>query len=179
MIWEQSIEGRYVTLQSVREEDAAVVLDIRQDPKLTKYLPRLDITIAEQQDWIREQREREGDYYFLSWSKKGEPVGTIRIYHIDPVRLSGETGSLALRGNAMENLETKLLCEDFAFRTLGLKETISVVNAENRQALRFAQLFGVQFDEPSDDPRGFLCRIGHNETQRAEIYREKIRSMLY
>ena len=69
MIWEQSIEGRYVTLQSVREEDAAVVLDIRQDPKLTKYLPRLDITIAEQQDWIREQREREGDYYFLSWSK--------------------------------------------------------------------------------------------------------------
>ena len=35
------IEGKYVNLRSVEEQDAEFTLSLRQDPQLTKYLPKL------------------------------------------------------------------------------------------------------------------------------------------
>ena len=64
MIYNKTIEGKYVDLKYVTVEDATIVLELRQDPELTKDLPRLDITEEEQKEWIRKQQLREGDYYF-------------------------------------------------------------------------------------------------------------------
>lgn len=177
MIWEKDLIGKYVVLRYVKEEDAEKVLSIRQDRELTKFLPRLDITVEEQRKWIKKQQNTEGDYYFAVWNHAEEMIGTIRVYNI--LNGEAETGSLAIRGNAFENLEAKLLCEDFMWDTLGIEKSIGVVNYKNIQAQKFAKLFGVEFDEPSDDERGFKCVIGHNSKERSVAYRNKIRKMLY
>lgn len=177
MIYEKILEGKYVKLQYAQIEDAEEILSIRQDPKLTKYLPRLNITIEEQRAWLEQQQEREGDYYFCVWNKENKLIGTIRIYNIhDGI---GETGSLALKGNAFENLEAKLLCEDFLWDILKLNSTIGIINVENIQAQKFAQLFGVEFEKPSHDERGFERVIGHNSKEKSVKYRDKIRKILY
>ncbi|NLG02514.1 MAG: GNAT family N-acetyltransferase [Clostridia bacterium] len=177
MVYSDTLNGKFVYLRSVTIEDAEAILSLRQNPKLTKYLPRLDITVEQQRKWIEEQRTREGDYYFSVWNRQNEMIGTIRVYNISDG--SGETGSLALKGNAFENLEAKLLCEDFQWDILNLHTTKSVIDAENSQAQKFAGLFGTEFNAPSLDARGFQCVIGHNDKERSIEYRNKVRKILY
>ena len=69
MVYNGILEGKYVNLRSVEEKDAEFTLSLRQDPILTKYLPKLDITLEQQINWIRKQRVKEGDFYFLVENK--------------------------------------------------------------------------------------------------------------
>ena len=177
MIWEQSIEGKYVDLKYVRIEDAAFILQIRQDPELTKFLPRLEITVEQQEEWLKKQQAREGDYYFVVWRKDNTPIGVIRIY--DVVGDEGQTGSIAIKGTATETLEAKLLCEDFAYETLGLKKIHNFVRTENLAIVRFAETFGVQWKTPYKDENGLEWMDGYNTYERSKIFRAEVRKSLY
>ena len=44
MVYEETIHGKYVTLKSVTIDDAEFTLALRQNPALTKFLPKLDQT---------------------------------------------------------------------------------------------------------------------------------------
>ena len=44
----EDIIGKYVMLSSATEEDAPFALAIRQDPNMTKFLPRLNISVEQQ-----------------------------------------------------------------------------------------------------------------------------------
>ena len=57
MVYSKKIQGRYVDLRSVTEEDAKFTLAIRQEPEFVKFLPRLDITIEQQKAWIRKHKK--------------------------------------------------------------------------------------------------------------------------
>jgi len=178
MIYLDTIKGKYVDLKYAKIEDAEVILQMRQDPDLTKFLPRLDITVAEQRKWIEKQQIREGDYYFVVWSKKGKAIGTIRVYNIHGGQ--GETGSLVLSGNAFENLEAKLLCEDFQWDILNLESTTGFFDVNNIQAQKFAALFGAWFGETGyDEERGIHYVLSHNDRCRSVEYRNKVRKLLY
>lgn len=177
MIWNKRIVGKYVELQYARIEDAEFILKIRQDPELTKYLPRLDISVEQQKNWLKEQQLRDGDYYFVVWRKDGKPIGTIRVYNIREKQ--GETGSIAIKGTATETMEAKLLCDDFAYETLGLKDLSNIVRTENIAIIRFVERFGVQWNEPYVDENGKKWMTGYNSYERSEKYRNEIRKALY
>lgn len=177
MIWDKEIVGKYVDLKYARIEDAAFILQTRQDPELTKFLPYLDITVEQQAEWLRNQQAREGDYYFVVWRKDNTPIGVIRLY--DVVEDEGQTGSIAIKGTATETLEAKLLCEDFAYETLGLKRIHNFVRTENLAIIRFAEAFGVQWKEPYTDENGLEWMDGYNTYERAKQFRDEIRKSLY
>lgn len=177
MVYNGIIEGRYVNLRSVEERDAEFTLSLRQDPNLTKYLPKLDITLEQQIIWIRKQRNQEGDYYFVVENKKGEKIGVIGVYNVDGD--CAETGRIAMIGNAFESIEAQLLSFDFAFVILKLEKTVNYVMADNIHALRFSQMFGSQSSEPFEDSDGNM-RIDGVITKASYLKsKDKIIKMLY
>lgn len=71
MIYEKMMQGQFVYLKSATSDDAEFTLALRQNPALTKYLPKLDITLEQQKNWINIQREKAGDYFFVVRNKIG------------------------------------------------------------------------------------------------------------
>ena len=167
MIYEGVVKGQYVYLMSVTENDAEFTLKVRQDKRLTKYLPKLNNTLEQQREWIRIQREKKGDYYFLARDFEGNPVGTIGIYDI---RGSvGEGGRLTSIGNALQSLEIQYLAFKFDFEILCLDKVTAFVYADNTSAYRLSKTLGIRFETPSVDNDGRIVRNG-------SITREQYRS---
>ena len=141
MIYNKMIEGRYVDLISCTEEDAEFTCDIRKDPEFVKYLPKIDNTVDEQRIWIRNQRKKEGDYFFVVWNKRKERIGTISIYDINGERAEG--GRLAIKSNnPFHALEAQILSFEFGFGVLGLKCIVGFIYDDNERGLRFNKMFG-------------------------------------
>ena len=156
MVYSKKIQGRYVDLRSVTEEDAKFTLAIRQEPEFVKFLPRLDITIEQQKAWIRKQREDKGDYFFLATAKDNRPIGTLGVYNIEKEIL--ESGRLALKGDALQNIEASVLLFKFSFEVLGVNKIIGFVYADNKRAIRFNEKLGCIISKPEQDKAGrMIC----------------------
>ncbi len=141
MVYDGVLEGKYVDLKSCTEEDAEFTLAIRQDPEFVKFLPAIDNTVEEQKDWIRRQREKEGDYFFVVWDKNGNRIGTISIYDVEGDH--AESGRLAIKGsNPFQGIEAQILIFHFAFYELGLECMDGYIFADNDRAIRFNKQFG-------------------------------------
>lgn len=177
MVYDGIIEGKYVNLRPVEEKDAEFTLSLRQDPNLTKYLPKLDITLEQQISWIKKQREKEGDYYFVIENKEGSNIGVIGVY--DVKEKCAETGRVAVIGSAFESIEAQLLSFDFAFDVLQVDYTVNYVMADNVHALRFSQMFGSESSEPYTDEKGNVRIDGKITRESYQESREKLSKMLY
>jgi len=82
-------EQRYgIQVRLVEETDAEFIVELRTDPKLSRFIHATDDSVEEQRNWIREYKKREAagkDYYFL-YEKDGVAFGVNRIYDIQPDR---------------------------------------------------------------------------------------------
>lgn len=177
MVYNGIIEGQYVTLRSVMVEDALFTLAIRQDARLTEYLPKLDITLEQQVAWIKKQQKDPTDYFFVVWDKKEKPVGTIGVYHIEDGE--GETGRLAMKGNPFQAMEAQMLCADFVFDTLCLKKLKSYIYAGNQSAIRFSALFCPNLSKPYKNNQGELVHSTENTKELYQVKREALQKILY
>ena len=177
MVYDGVIEGRYVDLRSATEVDAEFTLAVRQDPEFNKYLPRVNNTLEQQKAWIKKQREKEGDYFFVVWDKGGERLGTISIYDIQGDQ--AEAGRLTMRGNALQSVEAQLLSFYFGFNDLGLKEIVSYIYAENARALRFTQQFGGLLHEPFENENGQMECKATNSKEDFDTCEKKLSALIY
>jgi hypothetical protein len=78
------IERYGLQVRLVREEDAAFIVALRTDIRLSKHIHYTSPGIEAQKQWIRDYklREAEGlDYYFL-FSVNDKPQGLARIYNM-------------------------------------------------------------------------------------------------
>lgn len=177
MVYDGVLEGRYVDLKSVTVEDAEFTLGIRMDPELTKYLPRINNTLEQQIMWIKQQRRKPGDYFFVVWDKNGNRIGTNSIYNINGEE--GESGRLAIRGNSFQSIEAQLLMSDFSYNVIGLENVVSYVQDGNDKALRYGAVFGGVVLEKSVDENGVIL-LKHSCTKTAFANaRKKLERMLY
>lgn len=165
MVFDGELVGKYVTLRSATIEDAEFALSLRQDEEITKFIPYLDITLEQQINWIKKQREKDGDYFFVVWNRKNERVGTNSVYDIKDGK--GETGRLAMKDcSALESLENQFLLSLFAFEVLGMEENHSYTYADNQRALRFGSFFGYKFQEETfheQDRKFHKCSLSRED----------------
>lgn len=172
----EKIEGKYIDLKSIEEDDAEFTLTIRQEPEFVKYLPQLNNSLDDQKAWIRKQQEKKDDYFWIVLDKSGQKIGTIGIYDIfsDPPN----AGRLALKGNPLQNIEATYLAYKYGLDDLGLDKLWGFIYAENTRAIRFNELIGgIIGDEHELDDR--LVRdvvFKYPEFGEAE---KKVRAMLY
>lgn len=176
MVYDKVISGNLVDLKAVEIKDAQFTLAIRQDPQITKYLPRIDITLDQQIQWIKKQREEENGYFFVVWDKQGNRLGTIGIYDINGNM--GEGGRLALYGDSFQKIEAGLLMSEFEFEVLHLDYVIGWVEADNISAIRWNKWFGGVLSETEVDKQGRRIRRLYTTRDNASIARERIRSIM-
>ena len=55
MVYEGILEGRFVNLRPVTKEDAEFILEIRNNPEISKFLPSLKATKLDRQAKKRHQ----------------------------------------------------------------------------------------------------------------------------
>jgi RimJ/RimL family protein N-acetyltransferase len=100
--------------------DAAFILWLRNLDYVRGNVGDSAVDVAGQEAWLRTYFERENDYYFITESAGGIPLGTHGIYNVKGI--SGEKGRHIMRPEVMAGVPTGILSTDLAFERLALRE---------------------------------------------------------
>lgn len=176
MYIDYKLRGKYVTLRSVEESDAEFILNTRNDPRISKYLPPLNVTVAQQRLWISKQRADKDSYYFLLETPEGEPIGTIGVYDI--VDGHGEGGRSFSIGEPFANVEAGILQNDFIFNELKLEYISIWVYEGNKSVISLNQSNGFEWTEYKQDEKGHPFRVGILTREKWNIHRQIISKKL-
>lgn len=136
------IEGKFVRLITADKQDALFTMAIRQDDNNTQYMPKINVSLEQQEKWIQSQREALDSVFFLVQRRSGEPIGTFSLYNISGRR--AESGRMIIRGNQIETMETVLLFHDYAFFTANMDEVYSEIAENNLPAQGVAKSAGAK-----------------------------------
>ena len=177
MYIDYKLEGKYVNLRSVTEEDAEFILDIRNNSRISKYLPPLNVSVAQQRQWITKQRADKNSYYFILETPDLKPIGTLSVYDI--VDNHGEGGRSCCIGEPFAAVEANVLLTEFMFNTLKLEYTTIWVYEENKPVIALNQSYGYEWVSTNEDENGNKFRVGILQRERAleknEIIKKKLR----
>lgn len=176
MYIDYKLEGKYVNLRSVTEDDAEFILDIRNDPQISKYLPPLNVTVEQQKQWISKQRADKDSYYFIIETPQGNVIGTISVYNI--IDNHAESGRSCCIGEPYHSIEASALLTDFTFKTLNLDYTIIWVYEENKAVISLNQSLGCEWVDKGEDDEGKPFRLGVCKKEKALEINEKIKKKL-
>lgn len=176
MFIDYKLEGKYVNLRSVTEDDAQFILDIRNNPQISKYLPPLNVTVEQQRQWISKQRADKDSYYFIIETPTGNPLGTLSVYDI--VDNHAETGRTCCLGEPYHSIEASALLTDFIFNILGLDYNTCWVYEDNKAVISLNQSLGCEWVDRKVDEIGKAYRVGVNKREKALEINEKIKNRI-
>lgn len=145
MILETPIVGKHVKLRSVECDDAQFILDLRLNEAVRPFISPTVNDIEKQKQWIKTQRERLGDYYFLYTDLNDVALGVISIYNI--YEQTGELGRQVGLENSLANMEAEYLTMCFAFETLGLREVVGTTYTTNTKIISKSKKLGYVLDK--------------------------------
>ena len=144
------IKGKNIKFELVEENEAEMILNLRNNSNLNKFISKIDLNIEKQKEWIREykKREKEGeDYYFSIKELENDSIlGYIRVYNIDKNNKTCEWGSWVMKEDkpASSALESVILIYDFIFNILKLEKAFQSVMKGNRKVMLFHKAYGVK-----------------------------------
>jgi len=129
----------------VEKEDAAFILQLRTDPRLSRYISSTVDDIKAQEEWIEKYKVREKlkqEFYFIFENENKVRFGVNRIYNITDV--SFEIGSWLFAQNSPEgaSIMADLFTRDFAFQTIPSMEYCRFeVRKDNKSVVRYHKRF--------------------------------------
>lgn len=142
MLHSHILTGPMYRLRPIQDADAQLVLDLRSDPSLTKFLPPLIPDLAKQLAWLKTYYERSGDYYFvIERNDTGRAEGVISLYDVANGR--GEWGRWILRSDSLAAVESAWLIYGFGFDALGLDEIYCRTVKANEPVVSFHDSCGI------------------------------------
>jgi len=141
----EPLTGHWVRLRCAEESDAEFTLAIRNDPELTKIMPKVHNTIPGQREWIRRQREAEDSCFLVIETLEGKALGTLGFYDIDEQNSSCEVGRTISYGSPVENVESHVLLYDYLYGERKMKRIIGHVQLKNKQVRTFGERLGGKF----------------------------------
>jgi len=137
-------EGAAFRLRPIGDADAALVLELRSNPELNRFLHATSPSLDDQLAWLARYYERPGDYYFVVERLQGGAAeGVISLYDIDAANHGGEWGRWILRPGSLAAVESAWLIYRCAFETLGLQEVYCRTVADNGPVVSFHDSCGI------------------------------------
>ena len=139
-----TLAGFAYRLRPIDDEDAPLVLELRGNTKLNRYLHATSQKLDDQLDWFARYYERPGDYYFVvERQDSGASEGVISLYNIDPEAACGEWGRWILRPGSLAAVESAWLIYRYAFEQLGLERVYCRTVADNKPVVSFHDSCGI------------------------------------
>lgn len=143
-----TVEGTAFRLRPLAVEDAAFVVRLRTDEKLTRYLNPTSPDIADQIAWTERYFEREGDFNFIVERIGGAPEGAVALYDEEP-GVQAQWGRWVLRPGSLAAPESALLIYRFGIETRGLPRIYCRTEAANLAVVQFHESSGLETSGPS------------------------------
>lgn len=135
---ELGLDGLAYRLRPVRVEDAAFIVELRNDVRLSRFLHAGAHTVDEQLAWLKDYFRRPGDWYFVVERQFGSrPEGLVAIYSFDPERNAAEWGRWIIRPPSLAAVESAWLVYRMAFERLALDRIYCRTVAANDQVVAF------------------------------------------
>jgi hypothetical protein len=128
-----------IEIRLVETEDAPFIVELRNDPRLGRYLSKTSSSITEQEKWIIDYKEREAlkeEFYFLI-SENGIKRGLYRLYNIN--KYSFTIGSWLFAKCEILNLPIfiDIIISDFGFDVLNIPILLFDVRKENKKVIHY------------------------------------------
>lgn len=138
------MEGYAFRLRPITDDDAALVVELRSNPELNRFLHASSNRVEDQLAWLAHYYEREGDYYFVIERRTNSmPEGVIALYDVDLVTNSGEWGRWILKPGSLAAVESAYLIYRVAFELLGLDSVYCRTVADNGKVVSFHDSCGI------------------------------------
>lgn len=126
--------------RTVEEDDAAFIVELRNDEVLSRFLSPTSPDVNDQKDWIRNYKHREErneEAYFVSLDENGGRQGLNRLYNYDDdcfeigswLYKSGLDMSVAILGD--------LAARDYGFEILGFTKCTFEVRKANLSVVKY------------------------------------------
>ena len=139
------IEGIGYRLRPIAQADAELVVSLRTDARLGRYLHPGAQDVDSQQRWLAEYFERPGDYYFVIEGRgRNTPEGVISIYDIESSSGTAEWGRWILRSGSLAAVESAYLIYVVTFEVLQLESVACRTLLENQQVVSFHDSCGLK-----------------------------------
>jgi RimJ/RimL family protein N-acetyltransferase len=139
-----SRQGVAFSLRPVAIEDAELILELRTDPELGRYLNPTPPGLEGQVSYLERYFEKADEWYFVIEDRAGSPEGVICIYNVDRQNSKAEWGRWVLRKGSLAAAESAVLVNDVAFETLDFDTTFTRTNADNGQVVSFHDRLGAE-----------------------------------
>lgn len=164
-------------LRTVDESDAAFILGLRTDERLSRFLSETSVSIEDQIEWIGQykQRERKGEeYYFISLDGEGNRLGLNRLCNFDAD--SFEAGSWLFRRGLDTGIPVlgDLATRDFGFEELHFDSCRFEVLRGNEAVVKYHR--GFRPELVGEDERAYYFRLSR---PAYEVYRNKLLKIFF
>ena len=132
-------------LRPVTLEDAAFIVELRNDPLLNRFLHEISPRVEDQAHWIERYFERPGDYYFIVEDcNRGIPQGAVGLYDVAADLSGAEWGRWILKRGSMAAVESAWMIYEAAFARLSLASLSCRTVVDNGKVLSFHDNFGAR-----------------------------------
>jgi RimJ/RimL family protein N-acetyltransferase len=139
-----TLAGPAFRLRPIGDEDASLVLQLRGNIKLIRYLHPVSGHLDDQLAWLARYYERSGDYYFVVERQDSMTAeGLISLYDIDSLAACGEWGRWILKPGSLAAAESAWLIYRCAFELLGLERVYCHTVADNAPVVSFHDSCGI------------------------------------
>ncbi len=136
------VEGDAFRLRPVKLEDAQFIVDLRNDPRLSRFINRGAGDVVQQRAWLEGYFQRGGDYYFVVERRKDRTAeGLISIYDLE--NSVAEWGRWVLKPNSLAAPESAYLIYRAAFDQLQVSELYCRTLSENKAVVSFHDRCGL------------------------------------
>jgi len=139
-----NLAGPAFRLRPITDADASLVLELRGNKKLNRFLHSTSQDLDDQLAWFTRYYKRAGDYYFVvEKQESGASEGVISLYDVDFQAGSGEWGRWILRPGSLAAVESAWLIYRCAFEQLGLDRVFCRTVADNLSVVSFHDSCGI------------------------------------
>jgi len=139
------LEGYAFRLRPISDADAGLVLNLRCDPELSRFLHGTPPRMSDQLAWFAAYYERPGDFYFVVERRRDATAeGLIAIYDVDETARVGEWGRWILKRGSLAAPESAWLIYRCAFEQLALESVYCRTVADNAAVVSFHDACGIK-----------------------------------
>lgn len=142
IIKQDNLTGKYVTLREVTTDDAEFILSLRCNEEKSKFLHKTEYNIENQVNYINHYLSLSDEWYFIILNKKGERIGTYRIYDINKDSFSIGSWLMVDGVSFAECVESDYIIRTYGFEVLGYSKIHFDVRKGNKKVIRYHKMMG-------------------------------------
>lgn len=134
-----------IKLRLVEEADAGFIVEIRTDPRKSKFISKTNSDVKKQKAWIREYKKREQkqeEFYLIAIDEDNIEFATYRLYNKSKESIEiGSFVSKPLYDKPLNVIKVDIILKEYVFKDLGFNSLKFEVRKDNKTVINYHKKF--------------------------------------